>query len=146
MLPICDKHMPTKVHGVHEFTSFSVTSWGVTDPQKLTKDCGMLDTRASDGNTIIAGVHNSPIGLIQFYVYLTVSRPRVTERGIESANVTSKNRTAQLIGESQLTHNNIVSGRNKKELFSCLLFIFKCSLDIIQLKRNTSTIVILKTH
>lgn len=79
----------------------------------------MLDARASDGNTIIAGVHNSPIGLIQYYVYLTVSRPRVTERGIESANVTLKSRTAQLIGESQLTHSHIVFGRKKKELFSC---------------------------
>ena len=53
----------------------------VTNPQKLTKDCGALDARraVSDDNTITAGVHNSPIGLTQFRVYLTVSRPRVTE-------------------------------------------------------------------
>lgn len=84
----------------------------------------MLDARASDGNTIIAGVHNSPIGLIQFYVYLTVSRPRVTEQGIESANVTLKSRMAQLIGESQLTHNDIVSGRKKKKNFLVAYFLF----------------------
>lgn len=83
----------------------------------------MLDARASDGNTIIAGVHNSPIGLIQFCVYLTVSRPRVTERGIESANVALNSRIAQLIGEFQLTHSNIVSGRKKKN-FLVAYFLF----------------------